>query len=598
MYDLIIKNGLVIDGTGGLSFQADVAVQDGFICAVGALKDAVAAQVIDAAGKVVTPGFIDSHNHADLLAARFPDMENLTVQGVTTVCTGNCGLSSAPIPNYYMSTMGDREALEKIIPPLMTEQIPQFSATVLPVDQVREAFRSAYDVALDWSGWKEYIQHLERTGIGANMMGLVGHGVLRAQILGSDCLRAATEEEIDRMCAMLRQCMEEGACGLSYGFDYVPSSYAEEDELLRLAAVTAEYDGLVSAHIQHSPFRHGKMNREFQPYQGFREFLEIGLKTGAHLQVSHLRTPFKPLADQYAASAAANCLLTMFEEYRRKGVRVTWDVLPNYPVAGEYAPMLATKLQCYVEKCGSLTRFQEMLNNEQYTARLRAELVNRDNLGKDQMYGFDIQTPDWDLMWEVTAHTNTAYVGKTIRELAGEAGREPLDMMLELLRSDVRTCGRLVVAQKDYIGFSEFVNHPDASIGLDTECCNYDCCMESRPDMPPVYMGSYSDFSGMVWLIKHPDVCVSREKLIASMTGRTAKNLGLRDRGLVREGMRADLLVIDWERLDANIDYIHPNRAPKGIDYVFVNGVLTAEQGKPLNPRAGMVISNLTQRMP
>ena len=171
-------------------------------------------------------------------------------------------------------------------------------------------------------------------------------------------------------------------------------------------------------------------------------------------------------------------------------------------------------------------------------------------------------------------------------------------MMLELLRSDVRTCGRLVVAQKDYIGFSEFVNHPDASIGLDTECCNYDCCMESRPDMPPVYMGSYSDFSGMVWLIKHPDVCVSREKLIASMTGRTAKNLGLRDRGLVREGMRADLLVIDWERLDANIDYIHPNRAPKGIDYVFVNGVLTAEQGKPLNPRAGMVISNLTQRMP
>ena len=211
MYDLIIKNGLVIDGTGGLSFQADVAVQDGFICAVGALKDAVAAQVIDAAGKVVTPGFIDGHNHADLMAARFPDMENLTVQGVTTVCTGNCGLSSAPIPNYYMSTMGDREALEKIIPPLMTEQIPQFSATVLPVDQVREAFRSAYDVALDWSGWKEYIQHLERTGIGANMMGLVGHGVLHTFVRIYGC-KLPIVPALDVIRVVIDLCLI--ACGL------------------------------------------------------------------------------------------------------------------------------------------------------------------------------------------------------------------------------------------------------------------------------------------------------------------------------------------------------------------------------------------------
>lgn len=108
--------------------------------------------------------------------------------------------------------------------------------------------------------------------------------------------------------------------------------------------------------------------------------------------------------------------------------------------------------------------------------------------------------------------------------------------------------------------------------------------------MPPIYLGSYSDFSGMVWLLKHPDIQVSREKLIASMTGRTAENLGLYDRGIIREGMKADLLVLDWNQLDDNIDYIHPNRAPKGIEFVFVNGVLTAEKGKAINPRAGKII--------
>lgn len=590
MYDLLIVNGTVIDGTGAAPIQADVAVCDGVICAVGQLKNVTASRVIDATGKLVTPGFIDSHSHADLSAVRFPDMENLTLQGVTTICAGNCSMGIAPIPNYYMSTTGDEEAVEKIVPPLMTGVMPQMSALVVPVGAMREAFSDAYGVELDWSSWNEFNEHMERVGIGVNMMGLVGHAAIRVQILGANCCRAASESEIDRMCTLLRQCMEEGACGLSYGFDYAPSSFAEEDELLRLASVVAEYDGLISAHVQHSGFRRGKMDRSFQPYQGFREFLEIGLKTGARLQVSHLRTPFKPLNNKYAASAAAKCLMDLFDEYRKKGVRVTWDVLPNYPVAGEYAPMLATKLQCYVDRCGSLTRFGEMLKDDDYVTRLRAELVNGDNLGKDKIYGFDINMPDWDLMWVVTKHADTSNEGKSIRELAVQAGIEPLDMMLHLLKSDVRTCGRLVVSQKEFIGFADFVNHADASIGLDVGCCNYDCNKEKRPDMPPIYLGSYSDFSGMVWLLKHPDIQVSREKLIASMTGRTAENLGLYDRGIIREGMKADLLVLDWNQLDDNIDYIHPNRAPKGIEFVFVNGVLTAEKGKAINPRAGKII--------
>lgn len=592
MYDLLIVNGTVIDGTGSEPQRADVAVKDGIICAVGLLKNAQAKQVIDAAGKLVTPGFIDAHSHADITAARFPEMENLTLQGVTTVCAGNCGMGVAPLGDHYMRTMCDEEAIGRIVPPLMTGFIPQMDVQTLPTDQMRVAFQDAYGVALDWSSWAEFNAHLECEGIGANMMCLVGHAMLRVHTMGEDCCRAATQKEISSMCDLLRCCMEEGACGLSYGFDYAPSSFAQEDELLALARVTAEYDGILSAHVQHSPLRHGKMHVGFQPYQGFREFLEIGLKTGVALRVSHLRTPFKPLADRHAASAAAECLLRLFEEYRSRGVRITWDVLPNYPVAGEYAPMLATKLQCYVERCGSLTRFGEMLQNKWYFAHLRKELLQGANTNKDDLYGFDINTPDWDAMWVVTKHIKPEYEGQSIRALAEQKGMEPLDMLLHLLQTDVRTCVRLVVEQKELIGFADFVNQPDATIGLDVGCCNYRCNMETRADMPPRYQGSYSDFSGMIWLLKHPDIRVSREALIASMTGRTAQQLGLRDRGFVREGMKADLLVLDWEKLDANIDYIHPDRAPLGVNYVFVNGVLSAQDGVPLDVRAGQVIRN------
>ncbi len=593
MYDLLIKNAKVMDGTGADAFSADVAVKDGVICGVGNLGYMESAETVDAAGRSVVPGFIDSHSHADLTAARFPDMENLTAQGVTTVCAGNCGMGAAPLTRYYMGTSGDGEALEKVRPPLVTKESPQTAAVVLPIEPVRRAFSEAYGVSLDWSSWQKFNRHFERCGLGANMMCLVGHSILRIQIMGPDCLRAASTEEIEAMCALLRQCMEEGACGLSYGFDYAPGNWAEDEEILRLAAVVAEYDGLLSAHVQHSGLRRGKLDRGFQPYQGFRELLEIGLKTGARLQVSHLRTPFKPLNDKEAASAAAQALLGLLDEYRAKGVRVGWDVLPNYPVAGEYAPMLASLLQCYVERCGSLTRFGEMLGDNVYCARLRAELAEGKNLGRGELYSFDIDMPGWDAMWRVTRHNEKSYEGKTTRELAKLAGLEPLDMLLRLLETDVRTCIRLDDPGKEYIGFADFIHHPDAAIGLDVECWNYDCNQETRPDMPPVYLGAYSDFSGMAYLLTHPDAAdLRREDRIAAMTGRTARNLGLRDRGFVKEGMRADLVLLDWEKLSPSVDYVHPNRAPAGIDAVWVNGRLTAEKGRLYNPRAGRIIRN------
>ena len=595
MYDLLIKNGTILDGTGGDSYIGDVAVKDGLICGVGRVPPTESLQTVDASGKYIVPGFINSHSHCDLTAALCPDLESLTVQGVTTVCTGHCGMSIAPIPQYYMGVGSDEEAMGLLVPPLFAGSSPQTDAAVVRTDLARRAYAQAYGVSLDWSSWAEFTNHLRRTGVGPNLMGLVGHACIRIQVLGPDFRKTASEEEIHQMCQLLRRCMEEGANGLSLGLDYVPGNYADEAELLALAATVAEYDGILSAHVQHSGLRAGRWDPTFQPYQGFREFLELGRKTGVRLQISHLRPAFRPIADQNAARAASKAVLDLIQEYRQMGVCVNWDVLPNYPEAGRFRPMLASRLEAYVAQCGGLLRFQACLQDPEYLRRLRSELVSGHNPGQNNSWGFHISTPDWDAMLEICRCEQSAYLGKTIRELAAERALEPIDLMLQLLKEDPRTCVQLRYLRKDYLGFDYYIAHPEASVGLDDFGCNYACDLEIRPDMPPVYRGAYSDFAGMPYLLSM-DTGMEKTALIAAMTGRTAENLGLRDRGLLRCGMHADIVVLDWEHLDPNIDYVHPNRPPKGIDYVWINGVLTAEKGVAHNPRAGKIICNSHRR--
>lgn len=591
MYDFMILGGSLIDGTGKDAYVADVAAKDGKIVAIGDLGGEEAKQTFDAGGKWVTPGFIDAHSHADCMVALCPDFESLTVQGITTVYTGHCGISIAPMVTHYMGTVNDSEAMERVLPPLFSGG-SLGDAPVVNAGLFRAAYGQAYGVDLTWGTWADYLAHIERSGVGVNMVSLVGHGAVRHQVLGTDYRRAATTAEIDQMSRLLHDCMESGANGLSFGFDYSPGDYADEREILALAKIVAQFDGIVSAHTQHRKERRGTVNERFQYHQGHRELLEIGLKTGVRVQLSHVRPAYGGLPDDRLIEAASAYVLDMIDEYRNRGVRVGWDVLPHYMEATFFNPMFASKLQAYVEQCGSLASFQEMLHNPEYYRRLYKELEQGINPGVNAMNGINVRRQGWDTMREVNRCSNKEYLGKTISDLAVERHLSSLDMYLQLLAEDVYACGRLRVPEKSRLGLEFFANHPEASFGLDVTGCNYaGCNRETRPDMPPKYIAAHTEFSGMIHHLAS-GLISRREDAIASVTGRTARNIGLRDRGFIEVGLQADIVIMDWNKLDTNVDYLRPNRAPKGIDHVFVNGQLSAQHGRALNPRAGRVIRN------
>jgi N-acyl-D-amino-acid deacylase len=192
MYDLIVRKGTVIDGTGASAFRTDVAVRGGSIAAVGQLDGCQASRVIDAEGRLVVPGFIDSHSHADCMVAQCPDLESLTVQGVTTICTGHCGIGIAPVHDYYMSTFNDEDAVARVIPHLFAGMRPGHVPAV-DARPFKEAYKEVYGVDFDWSTWGKYLAHIERTGVGVNMVPLVGHGQLRHQTMGTDYRRQRPE---------------------------------------------------------------------------------------------------------------------------------------------------------------------------------------------------------------------------------------------------------------------------------------------------------------------------------------------------------------------------------------------------------------------
>ncbi len=586
-YDLIIKNAYVIDGSGAEGFNADVAVKDGVIAFVGTLaEDAAAEETVDAGGKCLVPGFIDAHSHADLAAARYPGMENYLVQGVTTVFAGQCGMGVAPSEHFSLGMVEDGT---RIGPGVQRRIREYYGSSASPValaaekDVIDSLYRECYGVEKDWGDWASYEKSLENRGLGTNMILLVGHGTLRAEVLGTGCERAASPEETDRICDLLDRSMKQGASGLSFGFDYAPGSYAKEDELLRLAQVVADNGGVLAAHVQFSPRRGAETVVGFQPIDGYRELLELGLRTGARVQLSHLRCGYKPVPDAEAGSRYARAVTDLIDEYRAKGVEAGWDVLPNYTDAGTFEPMLASKFPALLEECGSLTAFEEKLR----TGEGFAECLRRAENGEGG--GMIPRMPRWAESYVVRQCKDPGLCGKTIEQIAKDSGTQPLEAALRLLRDDIRTCVSMHHPDGELRGFDWYIGRPDVSVGLDVGSSPLDCQLETRPDMPPVYNGGWADFAGTAWMIcrnRH----LPKEHLIASLTGNTAKNLGLSDRGLVRPGFKADLVMIDWDKYGDNVDYVHPNRGPSGIERVWVNGIPAAERGRPLNAGAGRIL--------
>jgi len=400
-FEVIIKNGHVVDGTGNPWYRADIGIKDGKIAKIGSLADADAERVIDASGLVVAPGFIDVHNHSDLVLLVSPKMDSMARQGVTTVVIGNCGLS-----------------------PAVTSE----AKSILWI-RLREA-----DLALNhrWSSYKEYLSILEKQRFSVNVVHFVGFGTIRIAIKGFK-ETPPTEEEMRKMKRLVAEGMENGAFGLSTGLSYEPQSYSETKELVELCKVVSKYGGIYMTHARVTP----KTNLA----EAVKEAIQIGEEAGVPVEISHLRT-------------GDDAILGLIEEARLRGVDVTFDLYP-YRYSAAWPGKLSHFLPEWVREKG-FSAMLEKLEDQRFREKVFQEMTRRARVPlltiravyeEEGTDGQHIRNPslveeaDFQELWRRTAQDtviaycpkNRRFEGKTLSEIAEAMNVDPREAILRLL---------------------------------------------------------------------------------------------------------------------------------------------------------------------
>ncbi|MCH7745542.1 MAG: amidohydrolase family protein, partial [Chloroflexi bacterium] len=285
MYDLLVKNGRIIDGTGSASYTADVAVAGGEIVAIGKL-DGESAKTIDAAGLAVSPGFIDLHTHSDMSFLLDPTAQSKVRQGVTLELAGNCGMS------FCAPLIGEAEAMLKA-----------------RVSQYTDSFE------VTWTDFGGYLDALERAGSTLNIATQVGHGTVRTCVIG-EADRAPSGDDLEQMKALIADALDAGAMGFSTGLFYAPGNYARLDEVIDLASVAAERSKIYSTHMR------DEGGRTVGQFVSLNEAIEVGRRTGVRVQSSHIKCPGAQ------TWGSAHMVIDVFERARAEGIDITADQYP------------------------------------------------------------------------------------------------------------------------------------------------------------------------------------------------------------------------------------------------------------------------------
>ncbi len=522
MFDLIISGGNVISGTGGPWFRADVGIDGGRIAAVGELADRDARETIDATGLVVSPGFIDIHSHSDSNLLINPRAESKIRQGVTTEVIGQCGVSAAPI---------------------QPERIEEMKKHLTGFPDMQD---------LSWSSMEDYLSLLEDRGAAVNCVALVGHGNIRRMVVGEKD-RKPTPDELDRMCEMLREAMEAGAAGMSSGLIYPPGVYCDTAELVALAEVLNECDGIYFTHIR---------NEADRQEQSLEEAIEIGREGGCPVQVSHLKIVGEPNWGQ------AGRVLEQLERARAEGLDITADQYPYIATATG----LTASLPAWAHDGG----------REAMLSRLR-DADQRQAL-KEEMRGAD---GGWDrlMVSRVASEANSECEGMSIADIADQRGLDPRDAVFDLLLEEEGNVGsvRFGLSEQDV---REIMAHPLVMVGSDGSALAPRGMLGRGKPHPR----SYGTFPRVLGKYAREEAIMPLELAVAKMTSRPAARLGLWDRGLLLPGFWADVVVFDPETVRDGATFQDPHRFPVGIESVLVNGEIVIADNAQREVRPGKVL--------
>ncbi len=542
--DLVIADARVVDGCGNPWFRGDVGVRGDRIAALAPPRTLTAAARVEAAGRYLTPGFIDPHTHSDVSILLHPRADSAVRQGVTTHVTGNCGMSAAPL------SVAHRD------------------------DAVQSWGHYAWDlsaVAWDWRTFGQYLSALKRVGHAINVAPLVGHGALRMAVVGF-AARPLTERELRRMERLLDEAMRAGAHGLSSGLVYPPGCYASTEELVALCRVVARHHGIYTSHV--------RGERE-TILDAVAEAIHIGREAGVPVEVSHN-------APKWGAPEDASANLALMEAARREGLDVTTDN-DTHP---ELAPPLSRALPQPVLDLGR-DELLRLLRDPERRAQLRLD-VAADELPGAGYTGL-VRHGRFDRIVVLHAARQPELRGRSVAAIAAECGRDPFDTFLDLIVDNDDE----VVGIFDYIAEEDIralLRSPLAMVSSDGLVMPP---AESLDDPALYWPCSYGEYAGVLARFVRDEGVLRLEEAVRKMTSFPAQRFGLHDRGVLRPGLKADLVLFDLARVRdrATNPPPHgfpfenvPHRYAEGFDWVLVNGVPVVADGEHTGALPGRVL--------
>ena len=498
-YDLLILNGTIVDGSGAPAYAGDVAVSGDRIVRIGDLGEATAARVIDASGSIVSPGFVDLHNHADRNIKASPAMENYLRQGVTTILAGNCGNSPVHLGEYF--------------------------------------------------------QTIKDTGIALNLGILIGHNAVRRAVMENED-RAPSAHEQARMNALVKAAMDDGAFGMSTGLIYLPGTYAETDEVVSLASVVAAEGGIYASHIR---------NEADLIVDAINEAIDVGREAGLPVQISHFK-----VADN-TMWGDSSITLGLVDAARAEGLDVTIDQYP-YTAA---STGLVNVLPSWA-RAGTREDFQARLNDPETRARIKADTMDKLNGAR--------AAGDLTRITVASFPNHPEYAGKTMAEVTVMNGREPTiengaEVAMEILYDGGGSAIYHMMVEEDV---RRIMQAPFTIIASDGSAVPF------GKNVP--HLRNYGTFPRVLGRYVRDEGVLTLEEAIHKMSGMPAARIELATRGLLREGMTADINIFDLDAVADNDDWAQPHQYATGFTHVIVGGVLVIDDGSMTDAFPGRVL--------
>ncbi|MCI8704879.1 MAG: D-aminoacylase [Anaerotignum sp.] len=517
-YDLVIENTAIIDGSGAPAFAGKVAARDGKLYILPEEGDVDAVRKIDAKGQYTCPGFIDPHSHGDVpLGAEYASLSKIS-QGITTHVAGMCGFSMFPVNPENLGLLQESLGL------------------------LGNAFPEEMDTFTSCENFLRYSDTVKRP---ENTMFLIGHVTLRVAVMGyAD--RVPEKAELEQMKGLLREAMEHGAAGLSSGLVYVPSAYAQEEELAELCKVVAEYGGIYTTHMR---------DEAAKSIQSLKEAISVAKKTGVRLIISHHKI------QGHQNWGMSKQTLELIHQAIAEGVRISCD---QYPYTASMTHLSVCAPPKYFTN--GLSGMLEYLKDP----KMREEIKREMNDPATPYDNFYLHAGGWEGVLISCAPQYPEAEGKLVSEVAKEKGQDPFDTFCDIMIANhgVVTAIYFTMSEEDVF---RIIQDENVVVGTDGIIKSMDDKAHPR---------AFGSFPRAIRYFVRENHLMPLEAMIRKMTSLTAEKNGIPNKGLIRDGYDADLVIFDYETITDRADYIHSNVTADGIDYVIVGGQIVYHDKK------------------